>query len=202
MSYLPGRHGNSCRFTTGSAVFPHPIRPRQMEIETKIAIAIAIASPILAFLGAMFGYWIFARSAKKDREHQLSMAMLPERLKAHREAYVIWWDIFVKALSTDISAPSKLELSQDIREAREWLKNNCFHLSESVNDAFDASLSAAFNHPILEEKLSKSPPSQHESAQKNCEDNLKKMREAGHTIEKAVRKLKLGVSVIRNLHEE
>ena len=76
-------------------------------------IVIAIATPILAFLGAILGYWISALSSRKDRRHQLAMAALDKRLNTHQQAITIWISIYIGNFTMSIySIPTVLRLAR------------------------------------------------------------------------------------------
>ena len=105
-------------------------------------IIIAIVTPIMAFLGAIFGYWISALSSRKDRKHQLAMAALEKRLKAHQEAiticFGIWHNIF-----------NDQELHRIVIDAQDWYYKNCLYLDDIARNDFWNCLNVAPNYAGL-----------------------------------------------------
>ena len=102
--------------------------------EMQIAIVIAIATPILAFAGAMFGHFISARSARKDRKQQLAMAALKKRLAIHQEAYILCWNI-CRDLSS-LNPDPEYTIHKAREKARLWLRDNCVYLDQHVRTNF------------------------------------------------------------------
>ncbi len=148
----------------------------------------AVIGSLISFCASKMAIQETVKQQEKDREHQLSMAELGKRLKAHQEAYAIWWDVFSKALGTDMSVSSRQDLAQDIAKGWGWWKNNCLYLSDSVNDDFGKFMAAATSHPVHEQRLVQSgiTDSEREARQKRSEDNLKEMNKLGRTIGDAV----------------
>ncbi len=110
----------------GFLAFTHtPIWPKAMKME----IVIAIATAIMAFLGAMIGYWISARSSRKDRKHQLAMAALEKRLEVHQEAITIWFSIRNNIFNNQ-------ELNNIVIHAQEWYRQNCLYLDDASREDF------------------------------------------------------------------
>ena len=105
-------------------------------------IVIAIATPILAFLGAILGYWISALSSRKDRKHQLSMAALEKRLAVHQEAVTIWNNICHNLFNNQ-------ELYRIGIHAKDWYYKNCLYLDETACNDFWNCLMEAPNYAGL-----------------------------------------------------
>ena len=112
-----------------------------------IAIVIAIATPILAFAGAMFGYWISARSARKDRRHQLSMAALEKRLAIHQEAYILCYNIYGDLWSCNRDPEHTIHKARV--EAQLWLRDNCVYLDQHVRTNFTKFIDVSGEQSIL-----------------------------------------------------
>ena len=110
-------------------------------------IVIAIATPILAFAGAMFGHFISARSARKDRKQQLAMAALEKRLAIHQEAYIICWNI-CRDLSSGNPDP-EYTIHKARGEAQLWLRDNCVYLDQHVRTNFTKFIDVSGKQSIL-----------------------------------------------------
>ena len=108
----------------------------------RMEIVIAIATPILAFLGAILGYWISALSSRKDRRHQLSMAALDKRLNTHQEAVTIWFSICNNIFNDQ-------ELYNIVIHAQEWYRQNCLYLDDASREDFWNCLIQAQKHAGL-----------------------------------------------------
>ena len=108
-------------------------------------IAIPIATAIIALLGAVVGYWISARSSRKDRKHQLAMAALEKRLAVHQEAIAIWFSI-----CNNIHDHNG-ELFQIVGDAQKWFYKNCLYLDDTArSDFWDCLIQAPLYKDLLE----------------------------------------------------
>ena len=113
-----------------------------MDTITKITIVVAVATPLLAFGGAMFGHWLSSRTSKEatratldqresERRQSLAMAALSERLAKHQEAFALWYK-----MSRKVSANANQdELMKIIAEVREWWIHNCLYLDSRARYA-------------------------------------------------------------------
>jgi hypothetical protein len=74
-------------------------------------------------------------------KHQLRVAALDHRLKAHQEAFTLWREI-LGAVHTD-------QIGSVVIKCQDWWEKNCLYLEPSVREAFVASYSAAHMHHAL-----------------------------------------------------
>ena len=150
----------------------------------RIEIIIAIAAPILAFAGAMFGHLISARSARKDRKQQLAMAALDKRLAVHQEAFYHWHRVSSSLNNTD-------DLRQSVAEAEVWLPQNHLYLDTDTSKEFFTCIQRASNYPELLEEYRRSVSKGHEdkSLAKLIEENSTKIEKVGGVIRAAIYRL-------------
>ena len=111
----------------------------------RMEILIAIATPILAFAGAILGHWISAHSSRKERKHQLAMAALEKRLAVHQQAFNRWISIF-----HNIHDHNE-ELFQIVVDAQDWFYKNCLYLDDTArNDFWNCLIQAPLYKDLLE----------------------------------------------------
>jgi len=100
------------------------------------------SSAISAFIGVLIGALVVEASrhwlAQEDRSHQMKMAALEERLRAHQSAYALWRRLI---FSSDLDG----SLDKKVSEAQEWWENNCLYLTEEARIAFLRVFHAANN---------------------------------------------------------
>ena len=137
-------------------------------------IAIPIATAIMAFLGAMIGHWISARSSRKDRKHQLAMAALDKRLNAHQQAITIWISIYHNLFN-------QKELYQIVVDAQNWYYQNCLYLNGVARNDFWNCLMAAPHYAGLVQNYQEATRQRGGIPDETTE---KMMNESWHIIEK------------------
>lgn len=145
-------------------------------------------------LGSLIASLVSRRTAKettgatleqreKERRQSLAMSELPERLRKHQEAYVLWFrirDSKIHNLNDD--------LLETLEEARNWLINNGLYLDSRARYAlWDCIHFAGIYHNTLE--CSKQAEGVEE--RKNQSEELKRQfrfirHECGAIIEKCV----------------
>jgi hypothetical protein len=123
-----------------------------------IALAVAIASGLLAFLiisgymgaeplvgllgvatGALISELSHSQSAHEDRKNQLRLAALDRRLQAHQEAFSFW-----RRLMHNLG--NQGELSQIVLDCQEWWNDNCLYLTADARQAFSHAYMTAATH--------------------------------------------------------
>jgi hypothetical protein len=91
------------------------------------------AEPLVGLLGVIIGAVITGvshhQSAREARRHQLRLAALDQRLKAHQEAYSLW-----RRILADMNDPAKI--GETVMRCQEWWDNNCLYLTAEARQAF------------------------------------------------------------------
>ena len=86
-----------------------------------------IASIIGGLVATVFAY----HTLRLTQKHDLRMAALGERLKAHQQAYSLW-----DRLVASIHEPN----TEIALECYNWWRDNCLYLAEPARSAFRASI--------------------------------------------------------------
>jgi len=118
---------------------------RQRRVAAAVVIIIALLLGIFAFagktdygalitlLGVIAGASISelsrSRTAQLDREHQLRMASLDERLKSHQKAYSLWRRLMRDAYDPQQGPATAIE-------CQEWWESHCLYLEPKARQAF------------------------------------------------------------------
>lgn len=77
----------------------------------------------------------------RQARHQLRLAAIDQRLKAHQEAFTLWRKL--------LGAMHSEEVGKVVLECQSWWEQNCLYLEPSVREAFVRAYSAAHVHESL-----------------------------------------------------
>ncbi len=111
---------------------------------------------------------------QRKHEHTLSLAAIDARLKAHQEAYVLWWKLY-RVIYNEI------EVSKAVYECQEWWVHNNLYLGRKVREAFYRAYMVAGTHKSLTQVRPATPESIEQ-----IRSNWEIIDKAGVEIENAV----------------
>lgn len=110
--------------------------------------------------------------------HQLKLAALPERLKAHQEAFAFW-----RTLVITVHRNNSEEIGAHIARCEEWWDNNCLYLNAEAREAFSRALWSA--QQLRPEACAKQDG-------KRQSDNWERLSHAGDVLVRSVELPSLG----------
>ncbi len=135
--------------------------------------------PLFSLLGVLIGARLAIGSQEKvaalERRHQLSMATLEERLKAHQGAYSLW-----RKLEDALHDP---KIRDVVFQCQEWWKDHCLYLTAEAREAFVNAYWAAHNHANLIETWKQSRKSEDSAS---VRENWEVIRRLGPVLERAM----------------
>jgi len=107
--------------------------------------------------------------AASSQQHQMRLAVLEERFRAHQEAYTLCRELF-HAVHTE-------HITDAVIKAQDWWEHNCLYLDADAREAFWRGIRAAGLHGELLRGRADS---------QLIRDNWKKMEDAQAAIERSV----------------
>jgi len=107
--------------------------------------------------------------AASSQQHQMRLAVLEERFRAHQQAYTLCRELF-HAVHTE-------RITDAVIKAQDWWEQNCLYLDEDAREAFWRGIRAAGLHGELLRSRADS---------QLIRDNWKKIEDAQAAIERSV----------------
>lgn len=116
--------------------------------------------------------------------HQLRLAALDQRLKAHQQAYALLQELQdARGESTKNSGVVSHEIENVIAKCWQWWSNNCLYLEENARGKFFMACCSVPRYPTLRARLKDCPSRENEDA---VENNMRTLTDAFDSIIKAV----------------
>ena len=95
----------------------------------------------------------FATALEKSKhEHSLRLAAIDTRLKAHQDAYALWWKLRAVIYN-------QKEIGKVLWECEDWWVHNNLYLGHDVREAFYVAYRAAGSHQSLTQVTPRTPES-------------------------------------------
>ena len=111
--------------------------------------------------------------------HQLRLAALDRRLKAHQEAYALWWKLM--GVVRD-----KASIGEVIMECQDWWVNNNLYLEAEARQAFSTAYHSASTYCQIYTELREADAFERERREKVLSESWDSVNDAGEAIVKAV----------------
>ena len=111
--------------------------------------------------------------------HQLRLAALDQRLKAHQEAYALWWKLM------DVIRDNE-RISEVILECQDWWVKNNLYLDAEVRKAFRIAYHSASTYCQIYTELREADSTERQRREGVLSESWKSVNDAGEAIVKAV----------------
>ncbi len=100
----------------------------------------------LGILGVVIGAGITTvyqfLDSSTERKHQMAMAALDQRLKAHQEAFALWRKLLAKIQLPD-------DISEHLEDCQSWWDQHCLYLTSEARSAFRKAVMISERQAVL-----------------------------------------------------
>ena len=123
---------------------------------------------------------VYAKDLEQTKlNHQLRLAALDQRLKAHQEAYALWWKLMGVV-------HDKKSIGAVIEECQDWWVENNLYLDAEVRQAFRLAYHSASTYCQIYTELREADSIERQQREDVLSESWKSVNDAGEAIVKAV----------------